>query len=249
MARMDSSLFQRIAKHPKISSKFANDQVVRVLISKIGQENPGITLNAAAYLFAKKHGVSVFRQLSGGDKTSLNHAKQSTTSSSSSKTRKTSQIKSKNIIGNSSYDPKLVKEANANTEIYPYVYILENSLRNLILDKFCTLKNWWTDKRIVKQDIQDYAKNIENAEKKHKWVGKRGDHPIYYVGLEHLYKIIEMNFNPYFKDIFDINNLRTWINECVSIRNLVAHNVRTQKSERDNIKIRTKYICNSIKNS
>jgi len=249
MARMNSSLFERIAKHPKILSKFANDQVVRVSISNVRQENPGITPNAAAYLFAKKNGVSVFRQLSDTDKTSLNHVRQSSTSNSSSKTRKTQQIKSKLITGNLIYDPTLIKEANANAEIYPYVYILENTLRNLILDKFSTLSKWWIDKKIVKQDIQDYAKRIVDAEKKHKWVGKRGQHPIYYVGLEHLYKIIEMNFNPYFKDIFDINNLKTWINECVSIRNLVAHNVKTQKSELVNIKIRTKYICNSIKNS
>ena len=249
MARMNSSLFQRIAKHPKTSSKFANDQVIRVSISNVRQANPGVTPNAAAYLFARKHGVSVFRQLSDDDKLSLNHAKTPIENGSASKTKKSSQIKSKNMTGDAIYDPILVKEANANAEIYPYVYILENTLRNLILDKFSTLGNWWIDKKIVKQDIQDYAKRIADAERKHKWVGKRGQHPIYYVGLEHLFKIIEINFNPHFKNIFDINNLKTWINECASIRNLVAHNVRTQKSELENIKIRTKYICTSIKNS
>lgn len=146
-----------------------------------------------------------------------------------------------------SLDQKLVQEAEKNMEIYPYVYVLENSLRKLILEKFANMNNWWQDKKIVKPDIQDYAQKIQNAEKKHKWVEKRGNHPIYYVGLEHLYKIIEVNFNPHFKGMFDISNLRTWVNECVPIRNLVAHNIPTQKTERDNIKIRTNYICRSVK--
>jgi len=145
------------------------------------------------------------------------------------------------------FDQTLVKEAEQNREIYPYVYILENSLRNLIQNKFKNVPNWWSNTKIVKQDIQEYAKKIQDVEKKHKWIGKRGNHLIYYVGLEHLYKIIEMNYNPYFKGMFDLSNIKTWINECVPIRNLVAHNIVTQKTERDNIKIRTTYICNSIK--
>ena len=245
MSSIYPPLFKRISEHPKIRTKFANAQVVRVSISKIKQENPGITSNAAAYLFAKKNKVSIFRYLSDEDKQSLSHA-QFVSNQSQSKSKKNKKIQSKSIIGNSIYDPKLIREANANAEIYPYVYILENSLRNLILQKFNSFNAWWLNKNIVKTDIQEYAKKIQDAERKYKWIGKRGDHPIYYVGLEHLYKIIEMNFNPHFRDIFDLQNLRTWINECVSIRNLVAHNVRTEKTERDNIKIRTKYICNSI---
>jgi len=127
--------------------------------------------------------------------------------------------------------------------------VLENSLRNLILEKFKNEKDWWNNKKFVKDEVRDYAKKIQEAEKKHKWLGKgRGDHPIYYVGLDHLLNIIERNFNPHFKDVFDLGNIRTWINESVPIRNLVAHNIRTQKEERDNIKIRAKYICNLIEN-
>jgi len=246
---IDKDIFSRIANHKKISPKYSNAQTIRVLISNIRIGNAGLTPNAAAQVFAKKHGVSVFRHLNDEDKKSLNsynstnlHSKSSSQSNSTSsgpRTRKRSlQLP---------FDQKLVQEAEKNMEIYPYVYILENSLRKLILEKFKTINNWWYEKTIVKPDIQDYAKRIQDAEKKYKWLGKRGNHPIYYVGLEHLYRIIEVNFNPHFKGMFDISNLKTWVNECVPIRNLVAHHIPTQKTERDNIKIRTKYICNSIK--
>ena len=246
MAKIKSDIFERIANHNKISTKYANTQTIRVLISKIHTNNAGLTPNAAAHIFAKKCGVSVFRYLNAEDKKSLNNYKPS--SSFSSQTNSTAgSLKARKRPLRLPYEQKLVQEAEKNMEIYPYVYILENSIRELILEKFSSISNWWSNTKIVKQDIQDYAKKIQDAEKKHKWLDKRGNHPIYYVGLDHLGKILEMNYNPHFKGLFDIQNLKTWINECVPIRNLLAHNIPTQKTECDNIKIRTKYICNSIK--
>ncbi|MGI0072607.1 MAG: hypothetical protein ACREA3_02200 [Nitrosotalea sp.] len=246
MVQIDKKIFDKIAKHSKISPKYANAQTIRVLISNIRTQNAGLTPNASAHIFAKKHGVSVFRHLSDDDKKSLKNYNSPPSPSSHSKPN-TEYPRTRKRKLQLPFDQKLVQEAEKNMDIYPYVYILENSIRKLILDKFANKNNWWTDSKIVKQDIQDYAQKIQDAEKKHKWVGKRGAHPIYYIGLDHLYKIIEMNYNPHFKNLFEISNLKTWINECVPIRNLLAHNVPTQQSERDNIKIRTKYICNSIK--
>lgn len=247
MAGISTNIFSIISTHKKIQPKFANKQSIRQTISNIKKDNPGLTSNGATQIFAQKYGVSVFRYLDDEDKNSMSYFKPKTqfalatgqTQKRGPRTRKRALVLP--------FDQKLVNEAEKNMEIYPYVYILENSLRKLILDKFAKISNWWLNNKIVKQDIQDYAKRIQKAEMQHKWVGPRGKHPIYYIGLEHLYKIIEMNYNPYFKGLFDISNLKTWINECVPIRNLVAHNIPTQKTERDNIKIRTQYICNSIK--
>lgn len=244
MAKIKENIFNIIKNHAKISPKYSNAQTMRVLISKICTNNAGLTPSAAAYIFAKKHGVSVFRYLDDEDKKSLkNYNRTPFANTTSNKSLPKTRRRQLTLP----YDEKLLREAEKNMEIYPYVYILENSIRKLILDKFKGISNWWSNPKIVKQDIQDYAKKIQDAEKKHKWVGKRGNHPIYYIGLDHLYKIIEMNYNPHFKAIFDLSNIRTWISECIPIRNLVAHNVPAQKTERDNIKIRTQYICNSIK--
>jgi len=56
-----------------------------------------------------------------------------------------------------------------------------------------------------------------------------------------------MNFNPYFIGLFNLPDFKTWINESVPIRNLIGHNIPVQKEERDNIRIKAKYICNLIK--
>jgi len=247
MAGISKNIFLIISTHKKIKPKFANEQSIRQTISNIKRGNPGLTSNGAAQIFAQKYKVSVFRYLNDEDKKSIsNFIPKTSFASTSGKTSK-SGLRTRKRALVLPYDQKVVNEAEKNMEIYPYVYILENSLRKLIIDKFANISNWWSNNKIVKQDIQDYAKRIQDAEKKHKWVGPRGNHPIYYIGLEHLYKIIEINYNPYFKGLFDISNLKTWINECVPIRNLLAHNIPTQKTERDNIKIRTRYICNSIK--
>jgi len=180
--------------------------------------------------------------LSKEDIDSLKNLKGGTDSSSSKNNHK--KIKSKKAI--IPYGQKYITNANQNAEIYPHVFILENSLRDLILQKFQDTNDWWMSTKIVKQDIQKYAQTIMDAEKKHRWLDARGDHPIYYVGLEHLYKIIEMNYNPYFKKIFELSKLKTWIDECVPIRNLLAHNIRTSKEERNNMQIRAKYISTLI---
>jgi len=246
MAQISKKIFERVAHHQKISSKYANEQVIRVLISKIRTSNPALTPDAAAHVFAKKHKVSIFRNLNDDDKKSLINFNYDAPLPTNSVLGKPLPPKRKRPL-TLSYDQKLVNESEKNREIYPYVYILENSLRNLIFDKFKNESNWWANTSIVKKDIQDYATRIENAEKNHKWVGKRGNHPIYYVGLEHLEKIIDMNFNPHFKGMFDLQKMKTWIDECIPIRNLIAHNIPVKKEEQDNIKIRTKYILNSIK--
>ena len=75
----------------------------------------------------------------------------------------------------------------------------------------------------------------------------RGDHPIYYVGLFELFKIIERNWKDHFDKVFkDLQQLQAWIKESVPIRNLVAHNIRTRDQERQLIKKNTDYICRIV---
>lgn len=139
--------------------------------------------------------------------------------------------------------------ASNNAKIYLYLYILENSLRKVILDNFKDKTDWWKNKKIVHPDIQNYAIAIQKAESKYIWMPVRGDHPIYYVGLWELFKIIEINWKD-FKNIFNnLEDLRTWMKEMVSIRHLVAHNVKTRKVDFDNVKIRTTHICIMITKS
>jgi len=216
-------------------------QAIRNAISQIRRDNPGLTLNAAAKVFADKKGISVMRYLSDDDRKSLRYLKKFDKADEIKIIPKKVQVK----VAKTSYGKKILKEANQNASIYPYVFILENSIRELILDIFSGENDLWSTK--VSRDVQDYADRIQQAEKKHDWLTKRGNHPIYYIGLNELFKIISKNYSAHFKHIFsDQGNLRTWINECVPIRNLLAHNVKVNPEERQNLIIRTKYICTMI---
>lgn len=241
MGKLDNKLFKFIQNHKNVN---ITTQAIRNEISKTRHQNPGITLNAAAAIFANKKGFKVMRYLNTEDRKSLQNIPISNTKTSISKS--TPKIKKKAI--NPSYGTAFITGANENAEVYPYVYILENSLRKLILDTYQSDPKWWETR--APKAVKDHADYIKKAEKKHDWLPNRGNHPIYYVGLEALFKIISKNYNPSFKKVFtDQGNLRTWINECLPIRNLLAHNIRIKKEERDNLKIRTKYICTLIENN
>jgi len=211
----------------------------------------GCTQNAAAYILGLIKEVKVWQKLSKEDRESLkpynvsdivdkfnNHARKA-----GSKSRK---IRTKEV--SITFCEEFVNEANENAKIYPYIYILENSLRKIILNAFKDKKDWWGSKSIH-SDIKDYSRKIEKAEQKYKWMDKRGEHPIYYINLEHLFKIIEMNWNK-FKGIFGNQaHLKTWIEESIPIRNLVAHNIKTKQLERQDIISRCTKICKLIDNS
>jgi hypothetical protein len=55
---------------------------------------------------------------------------------------------------------------------------------------------------------------------------------------------------PKFSNIFDDQgHLRTWITESVPVRNLIAHNIKTKKPERDDLIRNASKICKLIDKS
>jgi hypothetical protein len=239
--RLDPDLLERLAKHPKVRGKVSK-AAIRSRLSEIRRDNPGVTLNAAAHVFAQRKGLSLFRNLEDEDKLSLRNMR---TSVPQGEAKKREQ-KTKYHETYPSFGTEFVDDANKNASVYPFVYLLENSMRDIILRYFQDKPSWWNNPQFVHTDIQDYAAKIQQAEKKHAWLPNRGNHPIHYVGLDELYKIVERNWQM-FKGVFrDQGNLRTWMNESVPIRNLIAHNIPVQAQERTNIEIRAKYICTLI---
>jgi len=237
-------LFSKMAEHPKVKDKVTIPSL-RVAISRERSRNPGVTLNAAAFLYAKKKTFSVLRYLDDEDRRSLQFAK---TKEVVEKPRhRARQVKHR--ISEPSFGSVYVKDAIANARVYPYFYILENSLRDIILEEFKTVGNWWSNTSYVRKDIPEYAQRIQNAERNYPWVKKRGNHPIYYVGLEELHRIITKNWTRFERIFKDQGNLRTWFNELIPVRHLVAHNIKASREERKNIEIRAKFICTLIENA
>lgn len=236
-------LFEKVVSHRLVREM--NKQSVRNAISRIHKENPGITMNAAASIFADNKGFGVYGYLSSQDKQSLQHRKSTPAPEPSSNGPRARKV----VVQDAKVDfeSAFTSEANANAKAYPHIYILENALRSAILKEFERDTDWWKNRSIVKREIQEYAERIREAEKKYPWMKERGSHPIYYVGLFELFKIIEKNWKPHFEQVFnDFDQLRAWIKESVPIRNYVAHNISTRPQERELIKKNTDYICRLI---
>jgi hypothetical protein len=138
MKRLDSRIFEYLKKHPKVD---ISPQAIRNEISKIRAENPGITLNAAAATLAKKRGFRIMRFLSEEDKQSLQFLRKPVNTVIAEGPKR---IKVKTV--SPSFGEEFIKDANKNASLYPYVYILENSLRSLIMKILGTESNWWEKK-------------------------------------------------------------------------------------------------------
>lgn len=86
-------------------------------------------------------------------------------------------------------------------EVYPLLYIFENSLRDLIEAVLRRKhgKDWWED--AVPAQVQKRAEHHKNAEEEDPWHGRRGARPIDYVLLTDLWAILNHNW-PDFKPLF-----------------------------------------------
>jgi len=236
-SRLDRKIFDILNSHPKV---VIAEQTIRNEISKIRSDHPGVTMNAAAALFAKKRNFSIMRNLSEDDKRSLKNT--GPIVQKVTQTGRPHRVKVTDI--SLSFGKTFIKEANSNAQLYHYVYILENSLRQLILNTFGENTTWWDMK--VPRYVKEYAQTIQEAEKKHDWLPKRGCHPIYYVGLNELAKIIIKNHSCFKKIFTNQHNFKTWIDESIPIRNCLAHNVLVKGDDRQYFKTRCRYICNLI---
>jgi len=241
--RLNKKILPKILAHKNVN---ASKPVVQNQLSKIRRDNAGVTLNAAAQAYAASKGFSLMTYLDDADRTSLQFLK-------SDKSNNTQRPNGKKIRTPKGIKPvfgkNFVDAANHNAKIYPHIYVLENNLRQVIMDSFKNKKDWWEDKKIVHPDIQKEAITIKKAESKYTWMPPRGNHPIFYVGLYELFKIIEQNWKIFKKVFNNLEDLRTWMKEMVSIRHLLAHNIKTRKIDFENAKIRTSHIGIMIKKS
>jgi DNA-binding Lrp family transcriptional regulator len=139
----------------------------------------------------------------------------------------------------------LERDAWKNAEIYPSIYILENKLRELILRQLGANETWWK-KPAVTQKILDYAKKIKDDENETPWIAPKCDHPVYYVTLKHLCKIIRQNW-PKFKKLGEQNIFLARFTDLYPIRNSLAHNVALKSRDKKEVEISTEKIYSIIK--
>jgi len=121
----------------------------------------------------------------------------------------------------------VLKDASKMSGVYPYFYVFENSIRYFIKD---ILENkygndWWSLK--VSPKIREKAESRQSKEGRNRWHGKRGEHPIFYIDIDDLQKIITSNFEDFKDRLPDVDRPIEWltnrIEEIELSRNIIAH--------------------------
>lgn len=199
----------------------------------------------ATYLIAQENGIPISRYLSAEEMAEVRHlqVQKAGINSANSKealkprvARKTAEAAPRQIrlaSGTSIVDPilpdKKLKEAAAMSNVYPVLYALENSIRELIKrvmsDKFG--KDWWDTELTTRKlkDVHDTATGRMNSEKtKHSWHQRRGSHPIDYVQLDDLESILRAKKNHFHPDIIpDWEWLLHLFREIYPSRHVICH--------------------------
>lgn len=119
-------------------------------------------------------------------------------------------------------------EARAMARIYPVLYVLENSIRELIMR---VMKNrfgydWWGTQLTTGKlkNVHQTAAGRMLSEKRHSWHQKRGAHPIDYADISDLETIISAKQEYFVPAIIpDLQWFQNFMKELYPSRNVVCH--------------------------
>ena len=131
------------------------------------------------------------------------------------------KLKDINVLSKDPLTPKkLISDAKEMSEYYTLLYILENTLRNLIRHVFKSEANYWKLK--VNPTIQDDVKRIIEKEK---YFEEGRQDELEYAHLDFLKQIIVKNWSEFSAEINE-NDKTKFINEIekfLPCRNAIAH--------------------------
>lgn len=124
------------------------------------------------------------------------------------------------------------------SEVYLYLYCIENSLRIFIEE---IMK---TDTVTIPKKVQETIDRLKKSEQESKYLPLRGDNDLFYCDFIELGKIIVGNWTVFGKYFPKKNEhwLNVMVDELYKIRCLVAHNSYVGKDERDALKVYYKSI-------
>jgi hypothetical protein len=111
---------------------------------------------------------------------------------------------------------------NLGSEVYPKLFVLENSIRTIITKRLELLDvNWWDT--YVPKEIKDNVSRTMKKEKRYPYRETRGSHPISFANFSDLSAIILAN-QPVFKNIIlDYQWFKVKMDEIYMVRNNLAH--------------------------
>lgn len=131
----------------------------------------------------------------------------------------------------------VANDATRMADLYPKMYLLENSIRNVI-NRVMTAKHgddWWATR--APTEVRNRVKDRKDKEAKVPWHGKRGSHDIYYSDFSDLRNIIVKNW----PDFDGILHSQQWISqrleELEPARNTLAHHNPVPANEQKRLEV------------
>jgi Swt1-like HEPN len=119
-----------------------------------------------------------------------------------------------------------LKEAIDMARVYPLLYVLENSMREVIkrVMKAKYGDGWWDTKLTTGQLKAVHQKALDRKKNEKKWHQRRGAHAIDYVDLADLGTIIQSRAADFFPHILDdVDWFRSFMKELEPSRNVIGH--------------------------
>lgn len=134
-----------------------------------------------------------------------------------------------------------IKDASENGEIYPNLFLFENSMRTFI-EKVMVQRygsEWW--KTRVNSEVQTGVKNRMRKEKLNPWHGSREASEIFYSDFTDLVKILNKNtsdFSPFFRQLpGGLSWLTQRLAELALSRHNIAHSAPLKKRDRNRFRM------------
>jgi hypothetical protein len=143
----------------------------------------------------------------------------------------------------------IIEKGKEMTEIYHYLYCVENSLRifieNILRDKY---GDDFLSNIQLNRSIRENITSRQQQDQKNKWIRIRGDSEVFYLDFKDLGSIIQNNWD-LFKTYFPNQNwILLKIGELTECRNLVAHNSYIGEHEKDVIRVNYHSIIKQLEN-
>lgn len=231
-------------------------EVRKLLLEKLQVTQPALSKRAkrmkssygpmstdeAVYVIAHQEGIDLSRYLSIQviDKVRSLVPKE-LPQPSVSKSLRVLKVKQRKLIAKSSY-PLVKKSMIAHgvaigAESFPQVFVLENSIRNLIITKLKKVHgvNWWNKAKI--RNVRDEVQRVLDKEKGYPHREKRGLHPIFYSNFAHLKQIILNERNNFTDIIIDFKWFEVEMDQVYMARNSLAHSILISNDDAARIRL------------
>lgn len=230
MAKLDLNLIKKLASKLKKPEKYIKEQ-----ISKKAARN-NVSSQAFLVRWLRDEGVgcqTYFNKLNSTVQSQISELAQRSVGAKRNIIKKVInqrifQVKNTNITPQGKLiNSTMINDANKNANLYPELYLFENSLREFIKAVLSKKygSNWWDTQ--VKKEIRDKVEGRMRKEALNPWHGKRGIHPLNCTDLSDLTNILrnhQAEFAIFFKGV---TGRLTWLtqklDEIYLTRNNIAH--------------------------